>query len=841
MAKYRHLQVSQPGIALGYITTDGGGGDKVYRYPARNVSSHAEKLRQDLIAAREAVAELQPGLTIDGLVLEFVGAVGAGIESDSLDDRRAKMELLSTREENGVTYATVFVPEEGIPRFLKKIEQYETKLTKKGEPQHKPLMESLEGVRLPVLRSFWTDDPTRFPADPKANVWWEVWLRRSAATATTSADGLIPHAFRTAAQAAGLRIIPGISVFPERVVFLMHGSAEQWASSLSLLLPLAELRQASEVPVEYVTLRPVDARMWIDAAVARIQPPPLDAPAVCMVDTGCNRAHPLLEPVVAPDDIHVWHPEWSPIDNVGHGTEMAGIAVYGAELADLLSGSGPIPLSHRIEAVKFIDGSSEHGPENYGYVTVEAVARAEAHRPDRSRVVCLMTTSANQPGDEPRLWSAELDKHTSGQLDDVQRLYVVSVGNIRGYLTEPYAYPQCNHFVYGIEDPAQAYNVLSVGGYTERVVLSETHSGRECLAPRGGLSPLSRTSILWDRQKEDASQTEWSEWPYKPDVVMEAGNYLRDAEGRPEACDDLHLLTTCVTPTGKLLTTAGDTSAAAAQAAKLAAELMAEYPMLWPETIRALIVHSAEWTPQMKAEFPGPGREAIRRRLRCYGYGVPNVDRARYTLNNHVSLIVQDSLQPFKKQGSGIKTNEYNLHVLPWPKEVLEQIFMEQVTVKVTLSYFIEPNPAKRGITSKFHYASHGLRFKLRGPDESDEAFAKRISKDTWTDEERKRKDERTVARPTAREPQQWHIGSDVRTRGSIHCDWWSASAAEVAKCGAIAVYPVTGWWKTRKQLRCYTKRARYALIVTLSTSNESVDLYTPIAQQISTVLPVTM
>jgi hypothetical protein len=837
MAKHRHLEINQAGTTSGYVSTSGGGSEREYRYPARNPAAHAAKLRDDLTKAQAEATQREPGLRIKDIILEFFGPAGVGIESEKLDDRRAEMELLSVRQEGGVTYATVFVPEEGIPAFLRKIEEFETKTTSKGEPQNKPLMESIEGIRLPVLRSFWTDEQWPFPDDPSRSVWWEVWLRRSAVD--QAAVDHIPTAFRSAAERAGLRIIRGVSVFPERVVFLVHGSPAQWAGSLSLLLPLAELRRASEVPGDYVKLPPKDQRDWIAAAVARIVPPPADAPAVSLMDTGCNHSHLLLRPALDESDCHFWNPEWrSALDNA-HGTEMAGIALYGPDLVGILAGSEPIVLSHRLESVKFLNENAPHDPENYGNVTVEAVALAESHRPNRKRVVCMMTTTDTHSGDEPQSWSAMLDQHAAGQMDDMQRLYVLSVGNVRHYLSEPYAYPEGNRTLYGVEDPAQAYNALSVGGYTERATLSAELSGRECIAPFGGLSPLSRTSMMWDRRIDEENRTEWSEWPFKPDVVMEAGNYLRDEQGRPEACDDLLLLTTRVAPPGQLLTTTGDTSAATAQAAKLAAELMAAYPSLWPETLRGLIVHSAEWKQRMLDEFTGPTREFVRRRLRCYGYGVPNAERARYTVSNHVTLIVQDSLQPFKKEGSDYKTNEYKLHALPWPKEVLEQLLLTDVMVKVTLSYFIEPSPGRRGFTSKFRYASHGLRFGLRGPTESDDEFAKRISRDAWTEEEKKRGSERTVDRPDTGEPQNWAIGSQVRTRGSIHCDWWTAPATDVARCGGIAVYPVTGWWRERPHLLRYDRKARYALIVTLSTADEFIDLYTPIAQQIGVPVPI--
>lgn len=78
-----------------------------------------------------------------------------------------------------------------------------------------------------------------------------------------------------------------------------------------------------------------------------------------------------------------------------------------------------------------------------------------------------------------------------------------------------------------------------------------------------------------------------------------------------------------------------------------------------------------------------------------------------------------------------------------------------------------------------------------------------------------------------------WTIGTDVRARGSIRSDWWTGTAADAASCGEVAVYPVTGWWKERSHLGRYDRDARYALIVTVSTADESVDLYTPIASEI--------
>ena len=56
--------------------------------------------------------------------------------------------------------------------------------------------------------------------------------------------------------------------------------------------------------------------------------------------------------------------------------------------------------------------------------------------------------------------------------------------------------------------------------------------------------------------------------------------------------------------------------------------------------------------------------------------------------------------------------------------------------------------------------------------------------------------------------------------------------SADLANCGLIAVYPVSGWWRERKHLECWDRQARYALIVTIETPE--TDVYTSIANQIA-------
>ncbi|MDE0660859.1 MAG: hypothetical protein OXI79_14565 [Gammaproteobacteria bacterium] len=61
----------------------------------------------------------------------------------------------------------------------------------------------------------------------------------------------------------------------------------------------------------------------------------------------------------------------------------------------------------------------------------------------------------------------------------------------------------------------------------------------------------------------------------------------------------------------------------------MAAQVMASYPGLWPETVRALIVHSAEWTPAMRQANlpPAHGKQDYLQLVQRCGFGVPDLDR----------------------------------------------------------------------------------------------------------------------------------------------------------------------------------------------------------------------
>ena len=177
-----------------------------------------------------------------------------------------------------------------------------------------------------------------------------------------------------------------------------------------------------------------------------------------------------------------------------------------------------------------------------------------------------------------------------------------------------------------------------------------------------------------------------------------------------------------------------DSSAATAQASRLAARAMAVYPSYWPETIRGLLVHSAEWTPIMRSAITAEtGKKKRRQLLRRYGWGVPTDEAVLGSSQNAVTMVVQDRFVPFT--GDQFKMREFRLHQLPWPKERLEALGETDVELRVTLSYFVEPSASRRGWRQRYSYASHGLRFDLSAPNESTPDFVRRVNRQA-SDEE---------------------------------------------------------------------------------------------------------
>ncbi|MEJ3589848.1 S8 family peptidase [Pseudomonas bubulae] len=788
--------------------------------PERDRAQHGNALQgqiQQLRPIAEQAKEAQQALGIQdgiGLRIQFESFNDVKLAFESLANKPKGIELLNYKEEGEHGFATVFVPDGKLDYFERVIAEYlnDRKGAKGQSLDHKALINTIQSIHVAQLEALWTDDPELLPTDDNNVIWWEAWLPVRENREATLAN------FTQAAEMLGIRVLDGALRFPERTILLIQSSKAQLQRSVLALNSIAELRRAKETADFFDSFTPAEQHQWTEDLLERTTfAAPENIPYVCILDTGVNHGHPLLAPVLANLDLHTVEPDWGVDDRHGHGTNMAGLALYG-DLSNALDSAVPLTIGHRLESVKLLpsNGANAGDEKNYGYNTVEAVARPEITAPFRARVFSMaVTTIDGRDRGRPSSWSSALDRLASDA--DAQgatpRLFVISAGNIRSP-TDWAAYPERNTLM-GICDPAQSWNALTVGAFTDLVDLPP---GLSAVAEQGGLSPFSTTSQNWVNH-----------YPLKPDVLFEGGNLIQDDLMGPATAGELSLLTTHHLPTERPLTLATATSAATSLCSRMAAQLMATYPQLWPESIRALIVHSAEWTDAMKAMFlpkdRPPTKQDYERLVRHCGFGVPSLERAVWSASNSLTLAVEDTLHPFKKlRGKEPSLCDMHLHELPWPKDELEALGATPVEMTVTLSYFIEPNPSARG-RSRYRYESHGLRFDVKRPTEDLARFRARVNAAAVDDESGTSNQDNDPA---------WTLGKLKRHKGSLHQDTWKGTAAALASRGYLAVYPSLGWWKTRAALERYNTPARYALIISIRAPEVDTDIYSVVAAKIA-------
>ena len=785
-----------------------------------NRSAHGNRLKENFNNAVETFS--RGNEDFDFVFIEFESARGFEIDLKRFEDSNDNMKVVSCKTLKevimGVEHISyvivVSLNKVAVTSFLEKIEQYLNENTPSGNPKQLGLVANIEDIRAATLRSFWQEGYTDFPED-NLNTWWEVWFTSSSFTDTELFEKLIELELDH-----GSRILR----FPEHCVVLIKGTPVQLSETLLYLNSLNELRKPLETADFFTNLDSSWENSFIDDLKSRI----IDAIessdiSICLLDSGVNRANPLLEQYINETHLDSVNPYWTNSDEIrnGHGTPMAGLILYG-DLTNLLQTDFPVTLNNTIESVKII-GPQSNDPELYGQITLEAISRGELMNPSNKRIVCMAVTAPSKAYlGKPSSWSAAIDQKLFGSQDsrNNETIILVSSGNMQLESDTYRNYPLSNDDA-PVQDPGQSFNSVTVGAFTRKNQIDQSvFPNSQALAHSGSMAPCNTTSILWEKS-----------WARKPELVMEGGNVglQNNSIIDPES---LKLLSTGPGGIGRnWLTSFGDTSAATALGAKLCGDIYSKYPELRPETIRALLVHSADWTSEMlnNREINELSREEMINLISRVGYGVPNKKKALYSAENSLTIIAEKEIQPYKYESNRVKANEFHLFDLPWPTDVLTELAETEVIMKVTLSYFIEPNPGNKVYSNAASYRSHGLRFKMIDRAESEENFKARIS--------RIQRD--NFENYIAEGGENWILGAQIRDKGSIHKDIWKGTAADLALRNKIAIHPVGGWWKNRKKLNRYLSVSSYSIIISIETPSIENDIYTSVSNQINIPISV--
>lgn len=793
-----HLLIKKPGNSESYSSPNNYGSSK---FPIRNRKEHARKLLADLQNIQQSIAGKIQHPMKQGTYVEVIGLPNYDLKTESLDSKKKKVKLLNVRQlENKEIAATILVPNSSADFLSQRITEYRDKNSNRSpaqNPCNNDLVRSIEKIKLASFNSFYTDDSSLLPADENTQTWWEVWFEKSptdqAAYISYLESKNIPHNKE-------------ILHFTDLSIILVQCSIKELDVQISFFDFIKELKRAKDISLSFYEMKSEEEKDWAENLIQRCNPPNQNAPAVCLLDTGVNIEHSLIKPALHSKDHHSILAGQNAYDNHGHGTSMAGLIIWG-DLASQLLEKNKVDLPARLESVKLRTHATDD-LKLFGNLTQEAVSKAAVTNPEINRVVCMaLTHQEYKHRGKPSSWSAAVDDLAYGNTTSDQHLVILAAGNLTKDIHD---YPN-QSLTSSVQDPGQSWNAVTVGYYANKNEIKEKlFDGWQPLAPKDELGPTTTTSLRWMKK-----------WPLKPEVVFEGGNFgYNPLDKTVDTPSSLQMLTLNHQYPHKHFNLTMETSAATALISRFAARIYSEYPNIWPEMVRALIIHSATWTEQMKSKYNLNLKSERESLIRTVGYGIPNIDNALKSASNNLNLLIQDKIFPFTKKG---KMNELKLHKLPWPKNELEQLRELKIKMKITLSYFIEPDPNDRGWNHKYQYPSFGLRFQIQKPDESLRDFKARINA-----EERDENETHFEG-----DDKKWFLGSKLRSKGSIHSDTWEGTAAELASREHIAIYPTTGWWKTKDYQLNEERQARYALIISISTPSEEVDIYTLIENEV--------
>ncbi|GAA5149895.1 S8 family peptidase [Pseudonocardia eucalypti] len=656
-------------------------------------------------------------------------------------------------------------------------------------------MTRIEDLRIPTLADLSLREFTEDDIAPGESYWVELWTRGGRLD-TSQTRARVREEMRWLAALGGHQGVPSRFEGVERDIYLARLTGDVLGALPGLVPEVYEVHLAPRV-------RLVEALLRGEAAAdpqAEVEEPPPNAAVVAVHDTGTSSQHPYLRPVLqGTGSVVPGEPDVA--DRHGHGTKMAGIAVY----PDYLQGiaEGTLRAQNRLVSVRLIPtprhGPADDDPELWAARTENSVVVAEELARDTTVVHSLSVGAPNERGLRTA-WSIGVDQLAWN--DSNGRVIVVAAGNMPDHRLATHAedYPVAN-LGEPICQPAQAWNALTVGGFTALTGPAAEGTGTypPALAPAGGISPYASTDVGGAGR------------PIKPEIVKEAGNTAPD-DGLPNVgAEHLSLWTTSHRHVrGELSTPTWATSPAAAAAAADLAILAQRHPSLGPSALRALYVHSARWTPAMMEQFCDR-----KDRLRAVGYGVPNLQTASSADSNRPVFIYEGRLAPGARQAQMLR--------IPLPDQVLNDHPETRVQLAITLTYFVEPTDILLGR----RYAGGRLKWEVQGPAETEEQLRRRINAlaaGSTSDNDRS-------------SGYGWTVGQQLRGRGTLQHDYVELTASELAGDRLLAIYPILGWWEDRDTTKDLA--IPFAVVVSVDFGSEDIDLYAAIEASTPVVIEI--
>lgn len=536
------------------------------------------------------------------------------------------VELIS-QEEKGVFL--VFSSEAAMEEFEARL----TSLAEGGTPTRKSLLEALDGFDAFTAadRTGWALSHYGCPDQDQFYVDVELWPLGKAA----EREALI-NAFETWLKENDIKKKDRVAN-DSIVLYRLEVNSDQ----LELLLNHRDVRLV-DLPPRFrldVSLLQTDIQ-----DIADVPAPADDAPGVVVLDSGLATGHPLLKSAVGDSQSFISGKGGD--DEHGHGTMVAGKALYGDVAANLEAKQFVPEL--RLFSGRILDENCESDEKLIEHQVDEAVRYFVENY--NCKVFNLSYGDNNKPytGGRIRGLAVILDLLAR----ELGVLFVVPTGNYH-HSTSPIAwrdsYPD-SLLDNALLDPAPSVNSITVGSiarYDQTMNASRypNDPSEPSFASINQPSPFSRSGP-------------GIKGAIKPEFVAYGGNYAVNTRADTVIQRLLGEVSTCKDfAAGRMIAEDVGTSFSAPYLAHLAGRILSVYPGATVNDIRALLAAHAVTPAEVDALFASDRDKS----LLTTGYGVIDEEALFRSLDDDITIFAQDSLS----------NKSHHFYEIPVPDEFL--------------------------------------------------------------------------------------------------------------------------------------------------------------------------
>ncbi|MBO1068522.1 MAG: S8 family peptidase [Dolichospermum sp. DEX189] len=481
---------------------------------------------------------------------------------------------------------------------------------------------------------------------------------------------------------------------------------------------LLELETVKEIdrPPQPAFERNADYNLPISSFPDVVSPPEENC-GILVIDSGVQRGHPLIAPVLGEAEVFLDAKrefiKGGSDDVNGHGTSVAGIAIYG-NVEHCIKQLSFDPTAWLFSA-RVTNEKGEYKEDLLLETQLDQAIQAFVEQYPNCKVINISLGNAEQiyiDGMKQFRLAAKIDE-IAYQYQHKNIIFVISAGNTNPPHEEAISDEQLrtdypNYLLNQnarIIDPATSAIALTVGSlsYGRGSITEPSDIRRQAIAKLPGYpSPFTRTGFGVDGM-------------IKPDVVDFGGDLVldlsyREGLGLPKVSQlgdtvaGVSVVTLSKNFQSSLFHICSGTSFAAPRVANIAAQLFTKYPDASSNLIRALIVNSAVLPQEIPDQFQwnskqsqGEKTKQIEKQLAIYGYGQTDLERAMYSAENYVVLSEDNILIPVGK---------FHIYEIP---QLPEEFFDVQGirTLSITLAFDPPTRPTRGdsylGITMEFN------------------------------------------------------------------------------------------------------------------------------------------